>query len=232
MDHSKESGSSDEKDLRSSNAAKAGGIFGQATVEDAVPTDYANATSVNGDGMANRPDSSVLPTVPDAPVPLDDGDSIIIIDQTRTTGSDVDEAENGAVGGSTSANKTGDDDSSASNKSGADLPTGDGETAHGNDSGDTDADSLANGVEDATENFNGDPFTIELSGKSNVSCGAGCKVGVSFASVGLLVGVASVAAKMAMAKKDGEEEDFESDEEEEAEAENDPPFTPAAEEEV
>ena len=233
MDHSKESGSSDEKDLRSSNVATAGGIFGQATVEDAVPADYANATSANGDGMANRPDSSVLPTVPDAPVPLDDGDSIITIDQTRTTGSDVNEAENGAVGGSTSANKTRDDASSASNKSGADLPTGDGDSTHGNDvGGDTDADSLhvANGVEDATENFNGDPSTIELSGKSNGSCGAGCKVGVSFASVGLLVGVASVAAKMAMAKKDGEEEDFESDEE--AEAENDPPFTPAAEEEV
>lgn len=219
MDHSKESGSSDEKDLRSSNAAKAGGIFGQATVEDAVPTDYANATSVNGDGMANRPDSSILPTVPDAPVPLDDRDSIITIDQTRTTGSDVNEAENGAVGGSTSANKTRDDASSASNKSGADLPTGDGESAHGNDAGDTGADSLANGVEDASEKFNGDSSTVDLSGKTNGSCGASCKVGVSFASVGLLVGVASFAAKMAMSKKDGEEEDFESDEE--AEAEND-----------
>ena len=81
MDHSKDSSSSDEKDFRSSNAATAGGIFGQATVEDAVPTDYTNTTSVNGDGLANRPDSTVLPTDPDAPAPLDNGDSIIIIDQ-------------------------------------------------------------------------------------------------------------------------------------------------------
>lgn len=195
-----------------------------------VPTDYTNTTSVNGDGLSNRPDSSVLPTDPDAPVPLDNGDSIIIIDQTRT--SDADESENGAVGGSNPIYETG-GNASASNKSGADLPTGDGESANGNDAGDTDADSLANGVEDVSENFNGDSSTIDLSaGKSNGSCGAGCKVGVSFAGVGLLVGVASVAAKMAMAKKDGEEEDFESHEEEEEEAENDTSFTPAAEEEV
>lgn len=226
MDHSKDSSSSDEKDFRSSNAATAGGIFGQATVEDAVPTDYANTTSANGDGLANRPDSTVLPTNPDAPVPLDNGDSIIIIDNTKID--DMVKAWD-AVEGSTSANETG-DDASASNKSGADLPTVGGESANGNDAGDSDADSLANGIEDASENVNGDSSTIDLSVEPNGSCGTGCKVGVSFAGVGLLVGVASVAAKMAMAKKDGEEEDFESDEEEEAE--NDPSLTPAAEEEV
>ena len=227
MDHSKDSSSSsDEKDLRSSNAATTGGIFGQATVEDAVPTVYTNTTSANGDGLANRPDSTVLPTDPDAPVPLDHGDSIIIIDNTK-----IDDTVKAwdAVEGPNSANEIG-DDASASNKSGADLLTGGGESASGNDAGDTDADSLANGVEDASENVNGDSSTIDLSGKPNGSCGTGCKVGVSFAGVGLLVGVASVAAKMAMAKKYGEEEDFESDEEEEAE--NDPSLTPAAEEEV
>ena len=110
------------------------------------------------------------------------------------------------------------------------MPTDDGESTNENDTSDADADSLANGVEDATENVNGDSSTVDLSGTSDGSCGTGCKVGVSFAGVGLLVGVASVAAKMAMAKKDGEEEDFESDEDEDAE--NDPSFTPAAEEEV
>ena len=223
MDDSKDSSSSDEKDFRSSNAKTAGGIFGQATVEDVVPTDYINSTAVNGDGL----DTSVLPTDPDATVPLDNGDSIIIIDQTESN--EADEAENDAVGGSTSANETG-DDASAPNKNGADVPTDDGESANGNDTSDVDADSLANGVEDASENIKGDSSTIYLSGKSDGSCGTGCKVGVSFAGVGLLVGVASVAAKMTMAKKDDEEEDFESDEEEEAE--NDPSFTSAAEEEV
>ena len=230
MDHSKDSSSSDEKDFRSGNAATAGGIFGQATVEDAVPNDYTNTTGVNEDGLANRPDTSVLPTDPDAPVPLDDGDSIIIIDQTKSN--EANEAEYGAVAGSASAKEAG-DDSSASNKNEADLPTDDGESANENDTNDADADSLANGVEDASENSNGDSSTIDLSGKSDGSCGTGCKVGVSFAGVGLLVGVASVAAKMAMAKKDDEEGDFESDEEEvEEEAENDPSFTSAAEEEV
>ena len=227
MDDSKDSSSSDEKDFRSSTAKTTGGIFGQATVEDIVPTDYTNSTSVNNNGL----DTSVLPTDPDATVPLDNGDSINIIDQAESN--EADEAENGAVEGSTSANETG-DDVSAPNKNEADVPTDAGESTNENDTSDVDADSLANGVEDGTENINGDASTIDLSGKSDGSCGTGCKVGVSFAGVGLLVGVASVAAKMAMAKKDGEEEDFESDEEqEEEEAENDSSqFTPAAEEEV
>ena len=225
MDDSKDSSSSDEKDFRSSNAKTTGGIFGQATVEDEVPTDYTNSTSVNDNGL----DTSVLPTDPDATVPLDNGDSIIIIDQTESN--EADEAENGAVGGSSSANET-EDDASPPNKNEADVPTDDGESANENDTSDADADSLANGVEDATENVNGDSSTVDLSGKSDGSCGTGCKVGVSFAGVGLLVGVASVAAKMAMAKKDGEEEDFESDEDEDEDAENDSSFTPAAEEEV
>ena len=225
MDDSKDSSSSDEKDFRSSTAKTTGGIFGQATVEveDEVPTDYTNTTGINGNNL----DTSDLPTDPDATVPLDNGDSIIIIDQTESN--EADEAENGAVGGSSSANET-EDDASAPNKNEADVPTDDGESTNENDTSDTDADSLANGVEDATENVNGDSSTVDLSGKSDGSCGTGCKVGVSFAGVGLLVGVASVAAKMAMAKKDGEEEDFESDEDEDAE--NDPSFTPAAEEEV
>ena len=224
MDDSKDSSSSDEKDFRSSNPKTTGGIFGQATVEDEVPTDYTNSTVVNGDGL----DTSVLPTDPDATVPLDNGDSIIIINQTESN--EADEAENGAVGGSTSANETG-DDASVPNENGASVPTDDGEPANENDTSDADADSLANGVEDVSENINGDSSTIDLSGKSDGSCGTGCKVGVSFAGVGLLVGVASVAAKMAMANQDGEEEDFESDDDEE-EAENNPSFTSAAEEEV
>ena len=79
-----------------------------------------------------------------------------------------------------------------------------------------DTDSSTNSVENSGKNANGqDSSTIDLSGQSNGSCGTGCKVGVSFAGVGLLVGVGSIAAKMVMAKKNGED-DFESVHDEDA----------------
>jgi hypothetical protein len=195
MDHSKDSSSSDDK-----------GIFWQATVEETTP----ETTSIEpSDSNTNTTaEGNASPTTdPNAPVPIENGDSIIIIDPAQSN-TDEDGLDNGTVGGNDVPNISGGAGDEASNI-GDDSPTGDEGT-----SGDTD--SSTNGVENSGKNANGkDSSTVDLSGKSNGSCGTGCKVGVSFAGVGLLVGVGSMAAKMAMAKRNGED-DFDSVHDEDA----------------
>eukprot|EP00563_Minutocellus_polymorphus_P009571 CAMPEP_0181024358 /NCGR_PEP_ID=MMETSP1070-20121207/2530_1 /TAXON_ID=265543 /ORGANISM="Minutocellus polymorphus, Strain NH13" /LENGTH=575 /DNA_ID=CAMNT_0023101411 /DNA_START=319 /DNA_END=2046 /DNA_ORIENTATION=- len=228
MDHSKESRSSDEKEFRSSNAGTSTGIFGQATIDDnsSEPSDINN---VEENALINRPDAGTPTTDPSVPIPLDNGDSVIIIDQATSNYTETYEIDNDTDEGSDdpdSSGAVGDKPTGASNKVGIDSPT-DVTTAGTNNIGDN-TDSVANDAQNTSEISDNDSSTVDLSGNSNGSCGTGCKVGVSFAGVGLLVGIGSVAAKMAMAKKNEEDDDFESDEDEDTEGDS----PAAAEEEV
>jgi len=210
MDHSKESRSGDEK----------GQIFEQATVDE-------NSSEASGINKIDNDDQDGAPliTVPSEPTPIANADSIITTGSNETEPSD---ANRGSVDPDDNAYVP----TGTSDEAKIDLPTD--VTSAGTNTIGGKTDNVPNDAENVGATANTDSSTVNLSGKSNKSCGAGCKAGVSFAGVGLLVGVGVVAAKMVKAKNNEEDDDFESDEEEDNEegivAEDDTPT--AAEENV
>jgi len=210
MDHSKESRSGDEK----------GQIFEQATVDE-------NSSEASGINKIDNDDQDGAPliTVPSEPTPIANADSIIFTGSNETEPSD---ANRGSVDPDDNAYVP----TGTSDEAKIDLPTD--VTSAGTNTIGGKTDNVPNDAENVGATANTDSSTVNLSGKSNKSCGAGCKAGVSFAGVGLLVGVGVVAAKMVKAKNNEEDDDFESDEEEDNEegivAEDDTPT--AAEENV
>ena len=210
MDHSKESRSGDEK----------GQIFEQATVDQ-------NSSEASGINKIDNDDQDEAPLItdPSETIPIANTDSII------TTGS-IDTEPSDANKGSADPDDNADVPTETTDEAEIDLPTV--VTSAGTNNIGDNTESVPNDAENVGATANTDASTVNLSGNSNGSCGAGCKAGVSFAGVGLLVGVGVVAAKMAKAKSNEEDDDFDSDEEEDNEegivAEDDTPT--AAEENV
>ena len=189
MDHSKESRSRDEK----------GQIFEQAAVDD----NSSEASGINK--IDNDDQDGATPiTDPSESTPVGNTDSTNTAGTNDTETSGTNEAPVRPV-------DTADDPTSASDEAGIDVPA-DVTSASTNIIGDN-TDSVPDAAENADATANSDASIVDL--YSAGSCGAGCKAGVSFASVGLLVGIGAVAAKMAKAKNNEEDDDFESDEEEE-----------------
>ena len=186
MDHSKESRSGDEK----------GQIFEQATADE----NSSEASGIDNDDQDEAP----LITVLSETTPIANTDSIITTGTNETEPSDANK-------GSVDPDDNADVPTGTSDKAEIDLPT-EVTSAGTNNIGDK-TDNVPNNTENVGATANTDASTVNLSGNSTESCGAGCKAGVSFAGVGLLVGVGVVAAKMVKAKNNEEDDDSESDEE-------------------
>ena len=190
MDHSKESRSRDEK----------GQIFEQATVDD-------NSSEASGINKIDNDDQDGATPITDPSESTPVGNT----DSTNTSGTN-DTETSGTNEAPVDPVDIADDPTSVSDEAGIDVPAADVTSASTNNIGEK-TDSVPNDAENADATANSDASTVDL--YSAGSCGAGCKAGVSFASVGLLVGIGAVAAKMAKAKNNEEDDDFESDEEEE-----------------
>ena len=192
MDHSKESRSGDEK----------GQIFEQATVNE-------TSSGVSGTNKIDNDDQDGAPliTVPTG----SETTPIVNTDASITTGSNETEPSD-ASKGSVDPDGNAYVPTGTSDEAEIDLPTD--VTSAGTNTIDGKTDNVPNDAENVGATANTDASTVNLSGNSTESCGAGCKAGVSFAGVSLLVGVGAVAVKMAKAKNNEEDDDFESDEEE------------------